>query len=319
VGLVLGAGGQVGQAFHAGVLSALAEVTGWDPRRAAVIVGTSAGSIAGAMLRAGFPAADLAARSMRRPMSAEGAAIAARVGLRPPSTPRRARPAPRRIASTERLARAWRAPWAVRPGSIAAAVMPEGQVPMEPLLAPFRSLFPAGWPAAPLWPVAVDLDRGNRVVFGRAGSPPAPVAEAVAASCAIPAYFSPVAIDGRRYVDGGVHSTTNADVLVEPASGAPPDLVVIVVPMSMTRGARNAGIESPVRRIVALRLGREVAALRGRGIDVVAFQPATPELEVMTGNALDSGKMPAVCERAREAVFRRLSQGAERDRLAVLG
>ncbi|MEZ5179426.1 MAG: hypothetical protein R2746_14430 [Acidimicrobiales bacterium] len=31
VGLVLGAGGIVGQAFHAGVLGALANDLGWDP------------------------------------------------------------------------------------------------------------------------------------------------------------------------------------------------------------------------------------------------------------------------------------------------
>ena len=53
IGLVLGAGGVIGHAFHAGVLAALADDTGWDPRRADVIVGTSAGSIAGALLRAG--------------------------------------------------------------------------------------------------------------------------------------------------------------------------------------------------------------------------------------------------------------------------
>jgi len=47
VGLVLGAGGIAGGAFHAGVLAALEEATGWDPRRAALVVGTSAGSIAG--------------------------------------------------------------------------------------------------------------------------------------------------------------------------------------------------------------------------------------------------------------------------------
>ena len=53
IGLVLGAGGVAGQAFHAGVLTALDDVAGFDARRAEVIVGTSAGSIAAAFLRAG--------------------------------------------------------------------------------------------------------------------------------------------------------------------------------------------------------------------------------------------------------------------------
>src|SRR5437868_11879985 len=81
VGLVLGAGGAVGHAYHAGVLAALAE-TGWDPRSAEFIVGTSAGSIVAAFLRAGMSGADLAASSRRRPLSPAGAALMARSGRR---------------------------------------------------------------------------------------------------------------------------------------------------------------------------------------------------------------------------------------------
>ena len=54
----------------------LAEVTGWDPRTATIIVGTSAGSGVGAVLRAGLPARDLAARITGDPLSPEGAALA---------------------------------------------------------------------------------------------------------------------------------------------------------------------------------------------------------------------------------------------------
>ena len=67
--------------------------------------------------------------------------------------------------------------------------------------------------AGRLWIVAVDLDVGRRVVFGAPGRRPSTVGEAVEASCAIPGYFAPVTIDGTRYVDGGVHSTTNGDLL----------------------------------------------------------------------------------------------------------
>src|SRR5512132_543504 len=34
IGLVLGAGGVIGHAYHAGVLDGLCEATGWDPRNA---------------------------------------------------------------------------------------------------------------------------------------------------------------------------------------------------------------------------------------------------------------------------------------------
>src|SRR5437016_10752839 len=72
IGLVLGAGGAVGHAFHGGVLSALSDATGWDARDAEVIVGTSAGSLVGALLRAGLSGTDLAARAMNMPLSPEG-------------------------------------------------------------------------------------------------------------------------------------------------------------------------------------------------------------------------------------------------------
>src|SRR5436305_14535293 len=101
VGLVLGAGGPVGHAFHSGVLAALAE-GGWDARDAAVIVGTSIGAVTGAFLRAGISPADLYARATGRPMSEDGAARAGSGGggalmacgvdrgptlLRPPASP----------------------------------------------------------------------------------------------------------------------------------------------------------------------------------------------------------------------------------------
>jgi NTE family protein len=47
---------------------------------------------------------------------------------------------------------------------------------------------------------------------------------AVAASCAVPCLFPPIAVDGRRYMDGGVRSRTNADLAV----GC--DRVVILAP-----------------------------------------------------------------------------------------
>jgi predicted acylesterase/phospholipase RssA len=65
-----------------------------------------------------------------------------------------------------------------------------------------------------------------------AGAPVADVGTAVAASCAIPAYFSPVQVDGVAYVDGGVHSPSNADVVARDR----PDLVVVLSPMTMARG-----------------------------------------------------------------------------------
>ena len=79
VGLALGAGGIAGGSWHAGVLAALAEATGWDPRTAELMVGTSAGSVTAATLRAGLSSADLYASTVDRRLSAEGAAVLRRV------------------------------------------------------------------------------------------------------------------------------------------------------------------------------------------------------------------------------------------------
>lgn len=61
VGLVLGAGGVVGASWLIGALDALESETGLAPARADVIVGTSAGSVVGAVSSAGVPPALLAA------------------------------------------------------------------------------------------------------------------------------------------------------------------------------------------------------------------------------------------------------------------
>lgn len=74
-GLVLGAGGVVGTAFHAGVLAAIAEATGSDARRASVIVATSAGSVTGTALRAGLSTGDILAWSEGGPLSPDGARL----------------------------------------------------------------------------------------------------------------------------------------------------------------------------------------------------------------------------------------------------
>src|ERR1700722_1067394 len=79
VGLVLGAGGVVGQAYQVGVLAALEREAHWDPRRADLIVGTSAGPVTGAAIRVGVPASDLAASTCGDPMSGTGGALLKRI------------------------------------------------------------------------------------------------------------------------------------------------------------------------------------------------------------------------------------------------
>src|SRR5437764_5792080 len=130
VGLVLGAGGIVGQAYHAGVLAALEHDLGWDPRTADLIVGSSAGSVTGTLLRLGVPAHDLAAWAVEAPLSVEGAPVADVLGGDAPDIP----PfspldlfRPWRLPSPWLLARTARRPWAFRPSVAAMTLLPAGR------------------------------------------------------------------------------------------------------------------------------------------------------------------------------------------------
>jgi NTE family protein len=203
----------------------------------------------------------------------------------------------------------------VTPGSLAAALLPAGAVPTDDIATPFDNLFGSTWPAAPTWIVAVQLDTGRRVAFGRDDAPTATPAEAVRASCAIPAFFEPPEIGGQRYVDGGVHSTTNADLV----AGERPDLVVVSAPMSAVRGAVRIGPAAAMRHVARLSLAREVAGLRARRIPVVAFQPTAADLEVMAGDSLDPRKFAPVAAVAEASARRRLARADVRERLAALG
>jgi NTE family protein len=319
IGLVLGAGGVVGHAFHAGVLAELAAVTGWDPRDAEVVVGTSAGSVVGALLRAGVSPADIAARATGEALSPEGARLAARAdGAGPrrsiPSRPPRPGGLPR-MASPGTFVRAAFPPWPVRPGALAAAALPAGQIPTELVAAGFRPLFATGWPDRALWLCAVRLDTGRRVVFGREGARDGvDVADAVAASCAIPGFFEPVTIGGARYVDGGAHSPTNADLL----GGRDLDLVIVSSPMSVAGNRLRPSLDLPARRLSRLYLGQEAARIRRRGTPVLAFQPATADLAAMGLNAMDPARRGPVTLQARESTRRRLERPDVRDRLELL-
>ncbi len=314
VAVVLGAGGWVGHAFHAGVLDALAGELGWDAGRADLVVGTSAGSLVAALLRAGMPAADIARRARGEPLSPDGARVVERAGM---GSPRPRAPRQRQfgaMASPARLRLALQMPWTARPGTVVAAVLPAGRIPTDTIGMPFEALYGERWPSRPMWIVAVDLDTGRRTVFGRSGSPEATPAEAVQASCAIPAYFEPAEFGGARYVDGGVHSTTNADLV----GTEQPDLVIVSAPMSAARGAARLGFDLPIRHFARLSLAREVAGLRRVGIEVVTFQPTAPDLQVMNGDALDPAKLAPVSERVGETVRQRLAHADIRARLSAL-
>jgi len=286
VTLVLGAGGPVGQAFHAGVLRALFERCGWDPRAADVIVGTSAGAHVGALLRAGWDSYRLLQRATR-PSPATMAATP------PPSRPRGRWP-----ASAAYLRGALARPWSARLGPFVAALLPEGAHEGAHLSDAFHRLFAGHWPHRPLWIPAVHVDSGARVVFGRADAPHVDVATAVRCSSAVPGLRQPVAVGAARYVDGGVASPTHADLALQaaPTATARRRTVVVLSPLSCF---------TPLR----LLLRWELRPIVRRGIDVLVFEPDREIGAAMGWNPLDGARAAAVADAAYRATSRRLERG----------
>lgn len=323
VALVLGAGGMAGLAFHAGVLAALAETLGWDPRRADLVVGTSAGSITAAGLRAGLSASDLFARACDEPLSPEGQAILARpdadmAGMGRPAADGRFVPRPAALGMVWAGVRLF---GRVRPGAMAAGLLPAGRIPTTVIAAGVGALFPDGWPDRPTWMCAVSLSDGRLTVFGRPGAPAASMGEAAAASCAIPGVFAPVVIGGTRYVDGGAHSTVNlAEVGDEHF-----DLVVVSAPMARA-GSRPplvppglpAALGAVGRELNRFQLGLEARAVRARGTHVVAFSPTVEDRMAMGLNPMDGTRRRPIARQARQSALRRLGRPEMRRQLVAL-
>ena len=291
IGLVLGAGGVTGEAFHRGVLWALQEAAGFDARDAEVIVGTSAGSLVGASLRC----------SGMAPAVGEAA---------PPDEVRvRRMPDPRALLATLRR------PWNARVGVLATALLPAGTRPMDAIVDGLRRRCGDGWPEGELHVCAVRRRDGRRVVFGVPGAPAIDLASAVAASCAIPGYFRPVVHDGETYVDGGVHSPTNADVL----AGRGLDLVVIASPMSVDRHAIRAKLDLSARLLWHRYVVAERRALERSGTPVLAIEPGGDALRALGVNSMKAMNVDAVEESARAATLALLARPEKAGRVALLG
>ena len=170
------------------------------------------------------------------------------------------------------------------------ALLPVGPVPTVATGGSLTNLFPSGWPTAPLWISAVDLDEGQRVLFGRDGGPTTDVPTAVAASCALPGWFAPVIVDNARYIDGAVWSATNADAL----DGEQLDLVIISAPLSGFSHHSTGGtvVTSAVK----------IDQLRTNGTEVMAIEPTPHDVAVMGPNIMDRRRRAAVTRHTVTAI-----------------
>jgi len=278
VGLVLGAGGVTGLAYHAAALAAIDHDLGWDPRTAEVVVGTSAGSIVAAMLRRGIPAADLSTIAVGGDPTTTPAGIVRALRDRPELPPVRLASLVGRLPRlpTVSLLAAWvRRPWRVDPITAIASMIPDGTLDLVEHASAIDEILGSRWPDDPTWICAVRQRDLRRVVLGR--DVDAPLAPAVAASCAIPGYFRPVRIGEDTYIDGGVRSPTNADVLRR-ARGL--DLAIVVSPLS-GRDLGRLGPRTLVRRHARAKLAGERKRLAAAGVPTVVIEPGPEVVEAL--------------------------------------
>jgi NTE family protein len=207
--LVLGGGGVAGVAWEAGMITGLRDA-GIDLTTPDVIIGTSAGSIVGSLIGHGIDLAEAITRladdsdsAPPEPSDVDMDAVMTAFGLLfdPNIDPQHAR---------------------TEVGKLALAAQVDGAA--ERLAEIGRRMPSEEWPAQHLLITTVDTADGAFVVWDRESGVSLPLA--VTSSCAVPCVFPPVAINGRRYMDGGARSITNADL----ARGA--SAVVILEPLA---------------------------------------------------------------------------------------
>jgi NTE family protein len=191
IGLVLSGGGARGLA-HIGVLQELERLR--VPVH--VITGTSMGAIIGGLYAAGIPADSLAAVAR----NADWERLLSDARPRDMLDPRR-REEGLRYAFEFELGWGRHGP-RLPPGLIAGQAL---SLSLRRLTLPVASVEDFTQLPIPFACVATDLGTGQAVVLGEGD-----LVRALRASMAIPVVFSPVEIDGRRFVDGGL--TNNAPV-----------------------------------------------------------------------------------------------------------
>ncbi len=284
VALVLGSGGPAAHAFACGILAGLEDATGFDPRDADLVIGTSAGAQVGSLLRAGMSASDLCARVTGDDLSPEGAEIATHF-VRPDqhNQPKvRWRPAQPLLPFRSLLDGN-----GLSFGHFYAGLKSLGRVSLEEQARRFNALFSHGWPTKRLWMPSLNFDTGKFVVFGRDQVPQTSVGQAMSASGADPGVCAPVVIDGERYVDGGVASPENTRLLI----GSDVDVAIVCSALTRYWGVRR-------------QLRSELAKVAAAGITANSVSPDDAVEAAIGPDLFDPALGPATVRAARQLAQR---------------
>jgi NTE family protein len=272
--LVLGGGGPVGIAWESGLVAGLSQ-GGVDLGRADFTLGTSAGSFVGARLALGADTATFADPIIADQIPGDGAdqrGGATRDGP-PPDLSKlmtlmgEAQGGVRNPAEVRAEIGAW---------ALAAPTMSE-EAFIESFGRSFASLSVDAWPERGFACTAIDAETGAFQLW--TSDAKVGVVRAVASSCSVPGVYPPVTLNGRRYIDGGMRSTTNADMAVGH------DLVVVV---ALRTGAAGGALAERI----AARFNDEIEALKGAGATVVTITPDEGSIAAFGPNLMDFRRRP---------------------------
>lgn len=299
VGLVLGGGGITGAAYEMAALMSIRLATGWEPNDADVVVGTSSGAYVAALVRhsalnldslvlPGDDRSDVAER-IRTHVFTKDPGVGVTKWVRHGIAPGLRRPGLTLfLGSPARYDAGGLARWVSSQIGDAAST---------------------SWPERPTAVVAYDLERRTRVSFGTDTAPPVTIADAVAASSAIPLLFKPYLIDQSLYVDGGVASGTHADLVL--GSSEPLDLVLIIAPMAADVQRKRARFhEKMFDRVGQRSMREEIDMIKAAwpDCDVIALTPSPSVQNSMRPNPMDSSKAVATFSRTLISMKRTLGR-----------
>jgi len=269
--VVLGGGGPVGIGWESGLAVGLLE-GGVDLAAADAIYGTSAGAFVGAQVALGFDIAETATLLLET----SAVAMASNAG---PSITEGLQ------ALTDFLTNAVLTGMPVEQvrRSIGRLALEADVVAEDDFVDLFAVLKGFAWPE-PFVCTAVEATEAEFVMWRSDAG--ADLQRAVASSCSVPMVCPPVTICGRRYMDGGVRSSLNADL----AQGHDAVLVVSVTALPPSAGPSASGSSGADSSFPGA--AEEVAALRSSGSRVEVIEPNAEFLELSRWGAslMDVGK-----------------------------
>jgi NTE family protein len=268
--LVLGGGGPVGIAWESGLIAGLAQ-GGVNLGTSDFTVGTSAGSFVGARLALGADAATLADPIIADQIPGETGRSAERAA--PPDLTRLMQLMGEVHSGARNPAevRAEIGAWAL------AAETPSEEAFIESFGRSFSTLPVDAWPERGFACTAVDAETGAFKMWTKESG--VGVVRAVASSCSVPGVYPPVTLNGRRYIDGGMRSATNADMAIGHE-------LVVVIALRLGAGGGVIG-----ERLTA-QFDQEIETLKDGGATVLTITPDEASVEAFGANLMDFRKRP---------------------------